>query len=144
MSVMGAARILLMALAWSAVLLADRVLPRIREFGRWGPLARLHGRVGRIPELCSRLGWIVSAWMLLYGQGWRALAVYAGTKLVAGSLALWIYSACLPALLRVPAFAAVHASMQGARLWIVARIGHRTGGLAAAMARLRARRVSRS
>jgi hypothetical protein len=76
MSVMGAARILLMALAWSAVLLADRVLPRIREFGRWGPLARLHGRVGRlpamvalplflIPELCSRLGWIVSAWMLL-------------------------------------------------------------------------------
>ncbi len=70
------------------------------------------------------------------------MVVYAATKLIAGSLALWIYSACLPALLRVRAFAVLHASLLTVQRRLAAGLGHRTGGsFAAATAWLRARRT---
>ena len=120
----------------------------------WGPLVRLHHRIGRlpagvalplflVPEACSRLGWVLSAWILLHGHAWRALAVYAATKLVAGSIALWVCSACLPALLRVRVFAAVHAAVVRSQRdladWARRHTGARFG---AAMARVRARSVT--
>jgi hypothetical protein len=72
-----------------------------------------------VPEICSRLGTFASAWLLLQGDVWRALAVYVATKLFAGMTALWIYTACLPALMQVRAFAAVHDVIVGLRQVVV-------------------------
>ena len=151
---------LLLPAAFMTVFAADVLWPSVRRLGstmgHWPPLARLRERAGRlpvavalplflIPELCSRLGWVVSVWFALQGQPWRGLAVYVGTKLIAGSLALWIYSACLPVLLRVRAFAAVHAAMfaaqRSAATWWQARA---PGPFAAAVARQRGRLRARS
>ena len=147
----------LLPLAWIVVIGADVVRPRVQGLGRrigaWPPLARLHAALGRlpaavalplflVPEACSRLGWLASAWLLLHGEAWRALAVYAGTKLIAGSLALWIFAACLPSLMRVRAFAAVHAWAVQARFAAAAWIGRqgsgRFAGLVAGLRRARA------
>jgi hypothetical protein len=84
--------------------------------GRFGPLPRLRAWLGRqppaialplflVPEICSRGGWLVSAWLLLQGEPLEAVMLYGGTKLIAGLSALWIYVACEPALLRVRWFA---------------------------------------
>jgi hypothetical protein len=72
-----------------------------------------------VPEICSRLGTLASAWLLLQGDVWRALAVYVATKLFAGMTALWIYTACLPALMQIRAFAAVHDAVAGLRRAVV-------------------------
>ena len=152
----GPIGILLRPPALLAVLAVEIMWPRLRAVGqavaRWTPVARLHAWVGRlpvfialplflIPEACSRLGWVVSAWLVLRGEPWRALAVYGGSKLIAGSLALWIYFACLPVLLRVRAFAAVHGAAMAARGRAAAWFRQRGGGrLASAMARVRAQR----
>jgi hypothetical protein len=61
-----------------------------------------------VPEVASRGGWIVSAWLLLQGAVQEAMLVYVVTKLLAGLSALWIYQACEPALLRVGWFARMH------------------------------------
>ena len=151
--------ILLLPIASVAVFAADTAWPFVRRVGavmaQWPPLARLRARAGRlpvvvalplflIPELCSRLGWVVSVWLAVQGQPWRGLAVYIGTKLVAGSLALWICSACLPVLLRVRAFAAAHGALlttqQSAGRWLRTNGG---GRLAAAMAYRRNARLTR-
>ena len=120
--------LLLLPPALLAVIVADGIWPRVRRAGlviaNWPPIARLHARIARlppaialplflVPEACSRLGWVVSAWLVLQGEAWRALAVYAGTKLIAGTLALWICHACLPTLLRVRAFAAGYGALMG-------------------------------
>ena len=148
----SASRSLLLPAAWVVVLVADTVSPRVRTVGRWPPLARVHAWIGRlppfvalplflVPEVCSRSGWLVSAWLLIHGEGWRAMAVYAATKLIAGSLALWIYSACLPALLRVRPFATLHAGLMKLQRRLAAGLGHRPGGsFTAAIAWHRARR----
>ena len=73
-----------------------------------------------VPEAFSRLGTLLSAWLLLHGDLWRALAVYAGAKLIAGLAALWIYGACLPTLLQIKAFAAVHGGLDTMRRSAVA------------------------
>ena len=147
---------LLLPPALLAVLVADRLWPAIRTWGmrvaRWGPLARLHRRVSRlppgvalplflVPEACSRLGWVAAGWLVLKGEPWRALAVYAGTKLMAGSAALWIWSACLPSLLRVRPFARAHATLMGVRHRVASWSAWRGGRLTNAMAQVRARRV---
>jgi hypothetical protein len=64
-----------------------------------------------IPEAASRAGWLASAWLLLNGAAWEALAVYVLTKLLATVAALWVYRACEPALLRVAWFARCHAAI---------------------------------
>ena len=152
-----------------AVLAVDVAWPSVRALGQrvasWPLLARLHHTIGRlpvavalplflVPEACSRSGWVVSAWLVLHGEPWRALAIYVATKLIAGTLALWICSACLPVLLRVRAFAAVHGAMmqvqRGALSWLrnptSAGAGgvvgwRRPGRFTAAMADIRARRA---
>jgi hypothetical protein len=99
-----------------------------------------------VPELCSRCGTLVSAWLLLQGDGWRALAVYAGSKLFAGATALWIYTACRPALLRVRAFRAIHDAIGEFRCAAVARARRRApraGRFAALLRRTRARNLAR-
>jgi hypothetical protein len=84
-------------------------------------LQRLHHRLARlppgvalplflIPEITSRAGWFVSAWLLITGAAWQALIVYMLTKIIAGITALWVYQACEPALLRVAWFARIHAA----------------------------------
>ena len=88
-----------------------------------------------IPEACSRGGTLLSAWVLLHGEGWKALAVYAAAKLFAGSLAWWIYSACRPALLQLRAFAWLHAATTTLGRALTRRRGGRR--LAAVIARLR-------
>ena len=114
---------LMVPVAVMVVLGQDVVWPFILDAGRriaaWPPLLPLRRRLARlpavvalplflVPELCSRCGWLMSAWLLLQGDWWRAVAVYAGTKLLAGGTALWIYTACEPALLRNRWFAAAH------------------------------------
>ncbi len=89
-----------------------------------------------IPEACSRGGTLVSAWMLLHGSEWRALAAYAGAKLFAGSSAWWIYSACRPALLRLRAFAWLHGLVAALGRGLTRR--RENGRFAAVLARLRA------
>ena len=91
-----------------------------------------------MPELCSRGGWAVSAWLLWQGHPGRAMAVYAGTKLLAGGTALWVYFACEPALLRIPWFAALHRAGGQMRRALVAGIGRRLPGVA----RLRVRNAA--
>lgn len=123
MRAFGLAGFLVWPLAWLVAWVTGWLVPGVLRIGRWialwPPLKRLHDRVGRlpvgialplflVPELCSRSGWLVSAWLLLHGHPGRAIVIYVVTKLIAGSLALWVCSACLPALLRVRAFAAVH------------------------------------
>ena len=154
----GPIGLLLLVPALLAVLAADVLWPALREAGGritcWPPLARLRERIGRlpvflalplflIPEVCSRLGWVVSAWLILHGQAWRGLGIYVSTKLIAGSLALWMCSACLPVLLRVPSFAAAHGALlrsrQAASTWLRRRSG---GRFAATMSRVRARRLT--
>ena len=63
-----------------------------------------------------------SVWLLLLGQPGRAMAVYVGSKILAGGTALWIYLACEPALLRVPLFAAVHRMLGQLRRAALARL----------------------
>ncbi len=110
------------------------------------PLGRWHAGVARlsplaalplflIPEACSRGGTLLSAWVLLHGEGWKALAVYAAAKLFAGSLAWWIYSACRPALLQLRAFAWLHAATTTLGRALTRRRGGRR--LTAVVARLR-------
>ena len=146
-------RLLLVPVSVLAVVLADTVWPRLLGLASmvtlWPPLVRLRDRVGRlptaaalllfvIPEACSRSGWVISAWLVLHGEPWRALACYVGTKLLAVTLALWVCSASLPVLLRVKLFAQIHGralrQRQAASDWV-----HRNGGwlLAEEMARRR-------
>ncbi|MEJ1977590.1 MAG: hypothetical protein WDN49_17260 [Acetobacteraceae bacterium] len=98
----------------------------LRALQRWGPLQRLHARVGLlppalalplflVPEAASRAGWVASVWLLLVGRAWAALALYVVTKLLAGVAALWIYHACEPALLRVRWFARWHGEVRALR-----------------------------
>lgn len=88
------------------------------RLGYWHRLSWLRARVARlppavalplflVPELCSRCGWLVSAWLLLDGDTRLALLVYAGSKLIAGVAAIWIYQACEPALMQIRWFAAL-------------------------------------
>jgi hypothetical protein len=89
-------------------------------------IQRLHHRLARlppgvalplflVPEAASRAGWFVSAWLLVTGAAWEALLVYVLTKLLAGVIALWVYRACEPALLRVRWFAWIHGAGQRIR-----------------------------
>ncbi len=153
----GPVGLLLLVPALLAVLAADVVLPALGRAGHvvaaWPWLVRLRERIGRlpvvlalplflIPELCSRAGWLVSAWLVLHGQAWRGLALYVASKLVAGSLALWICSACLPVLLRVRAFATAHGALLGMQRDAAGWLRRRRGGrFAATMARVRAGRL---
>ena len=149
-------RLFLVIASVFAVVLADAVWPRLRALvglvTMAPPLVRLRERVARlpvagalllflIPEACSRSGWVISAWLVLHGEPWRALACYAATKLLAVLLALWVCSAGLTVLLRVPVFARVHAGVlrrhKAAADWMSR---HGGGRLAGEMARRRAHR----
>ena len=139
-------RVIVVPIARLAVVLADIVWPSLAApLGRvtmWPPLVRLRDRVGRlppvgalllfiVPETCSRSGWVISAWLVLHGEPWRALACYAATKLLAVLLALWVCSASLPVLLRVPAFARIHGGIvrnrEAAANWLYGHGGERLG-----------------
>ena len=148
------------AAAFATVIAVDVAWPFVRRLGSaitsWPPLARLRERAGRlpvaialplflIPEACSRFGWVVSVWLALHGQPWRGLAVYVATKLIAGSLALWICAACLPVLLRVRWFATAHQALLAAQLSAASWVrGRATGRFGAAVALQRARLTGRS
>jgi hypothetical protein len=156
-----AATVLLIPAATLVVLAQDVVWPLARSaggrFAAWRVLAPLRRRVAAlpaaaalplflVPELCSRCGTLVSAWLLLQGDGWRALAIYAGSKLFAGATALWIYTACEPALLRVRAFAMIHGAVGELRRAALARARRRApraGQFAALLRRTRARNLAR-
>ena len=118
------------ALLWLPAILVVAV-----EHGVWRPvrgvlsrlhrieaLRRLHDRLAAlppgaalplflVPEGASRAGWLASAWLLLNGAAWEALLVYVLTKLLASLTALWVYTACAPALLRVAWFARAHGAV---------------------------------
>ncbi len=127
---LGPTSLLLVPAARLAVLTMDAVWPRLRWARAlvtgWPPLVGLRTRISRlpvalalplflIPEAISRFGWVVSAVLILHGEPLRAIGFYLGTKLIAGSLALWICSATLPVLLRVPAFAAAYHAVERGR-----------------------------
>ncbi len=120
------------------------------RLGRWRRLLRLRARVARlppgvalplflVPELCSRCGWIVSAWLLLGGETLLALLVYAGSKLVAGVAAVWIYQACEPALMQIRWFAALSHRMSAMGTALRSRLlpGHDGGGFGLPVAQAR-------
>ena len=151
----------LLPLAAIAVLGHDIVWPTLCTIGRriagWRPLLPLRQAVGRlpvlpalvlflVPELCSRAGTLASAWLLLNGDWWRALAVYVGAKLLAGGTALWIYTACEPVLLRMRLFAAMHGAIGAFRVAAAARMprGARPGRWAVLCDRIRAHRTVRA
>ncbi len=152
----GLTGLLLMSAARLAVLTMDAVWPRLRRAGAlvtgWPPLVGLRTRIGRlpvalalplflIPEAISRSGWVVSAVLILHGEPLRAIGCYLGTKLIAGSLALWICSATLPVLLRVPAFASAYHTVERGRKAAMGWVRRGGGGrFAALMARVRAER----
>ncbi len=146
--------VLLVAPALIVVLVQDRARPFARRLSSLlhsrTPLGRWHAGMARlppaaalplflIPEACSRGGTLLSAWVLLHGEGWRALAVYAGAKLFAGSTAWWIYSACRPALLRWRAFFHLHAMAAAVGRAMTRRRGD--GRFTTVLARLRSSRL---
>ncbi len=153
---LGPTGLLLMPAARLAVLAVDALWPRMRTAGAvvtgWPPLVGLRTRIGRlpvalalplflIPEAISRFGWVVSAVMILHGEPLRAIGLYVATKLIAGSLALWICSATLPVLLRVPAFASAYHTVERGRKAAIRWMRRGGGGrFAALMARVRAER----
>lgn len=79
-----------------------------------------------VPELASRAGAIWAAWLLLGGHYRAATILYVGSKVTASLVAVWIYGACEPALLKVGWFAQVRAQVLLARDWALAAI--RRGG----------------
>jgi hypothetical protein len=112
------------------------------------PLRRLQARLGRlppwvalplflVPEGTSRAGFFISAWLVWQGQAESAAILYAGTKLIAGLLALWIYMACEPALLRVRWFRAVHDALRDLRARGQGWLHRRPGALGIRLTRLR-------
>ncbi len=118
------------------VVAAERLVARVvwllRRINDLGPLRRLRGWLGRqppsralpmflVPELTSRSGTVASAWLLVCGHPWQALSVYTTAKLFAGVVALWVYSACEPALLRIRWFAAAHGWVLQARHSLLAQ-----------------------
>ena len=144
------ATVLLAPLALLAILAQDVLAPFARRVGRstadWpllGPLRRWIMQLPAaaalplflVPEIFSRLGTLLSAWLLLHGDIWRALAVYAAARLIAGVTAIWIYTACLPALLQIKAFATIHAGVHTLRrsMMATARARLPTGGRFAAV-----------
>jgi hypothetical protein len=142
----------LLPIALVAVLLAD-VLWRggrivLRGVANRPPLRRLEARLARlppwvalplflVPEGTSRAGFFISAWLVWEGQAQTAALLYAGSKLVAGLLALWIYMACEPALLRVAWFRAGRDALLGLRAQGRAWLRRRPGRLSIRLARLR-------
>jgi len=74
-----------------------------------------------VPEGASRVGALWAAWLLVQGHYRAAAAVYAGSKIVASLVAVWIYRACEPALLTVPWFAQVRAGVLRVRDWALSR-----------------------
>ena len=152
------AALLMVPVAVMVVLGQDVVWPSVLHIGRriaaWPPLLPLRRRIARlpalvalllflVPELCSRCGTLVSAWLLLQGDGWRALAVYVAAKLVAGGIALWVYTACEPALLRNWLFAKIHGAVAGVRHEMLVRARRSPaafGGFGAVLRRVRENR----
>lgn len=133
--------LLMVPVVATVALFQDIIWPALQSAGdrivAWPPLLPTRRWIGRlpavvalplflVPEAFSRVGTLVSAWLLLYGDGWRALAIYAATKVFAGGTALWIYTACEPALLRIKLFATLHAAMGRQRRAWLAHIRGRT------------------
>ena len=133
------AALVMVPVAVMVVLAVDVAWPVVLGLGRriagWTPLLPLRRRVAGlpglaalplflVPELCSRGGTILSAWLLLHGEWWRALAVYVAAKLFAGGAALWIYTACAPALLRLRPVGMMHGLVAASRQAMLARLRH--------------------
>jgi len=95
-------------------------------------LPRLHARLGRlppilalplflVPEGASRAGALWAAWLLVQGHYRAAAVAYAGSKVFASVVAVWIYRACEPALLTIPWFARSRAGVLQVRNWALSR-----------------------
>lgn len=88
-------------------------------FGRFALVCALRGWLARlpplaalplflVPETASQGGVAVSGWMAWQGHTRAAILVLILAKTLATLVAVWIYKACEPALLRVRWFARLH------------------------------------
>jgi hypothetical protein len=87
-------------------------------------LARLPGPIALplflIPEAVGKLGELWSLALLAQGRPLAAAEAYVGVRLVSLVIAVFIYRACEPALLRIAWFARAVAWVHAARDWAVA------------------------
>ena len=108
---------LLAMLRW----LAD--LPPLIRLAAW--LGRLPGQAALplflVPEAVGKLGELWATALLLQGRIAAAVWVYVGVRVVALTVAVFIYKACQPALLSVRWFAAMVDWIRRAGLWARAR-----------------------
>ncbi len=94
-------------------------LPRLRaRLGRLPPVLALP--LFLVPEAASRAGALWAAWLLMQGHYRAAAVAYAGSKVFASLVAVWIYRACEPALLRIGWFAQTRAGLLQVRDWSLA------------------------
>jgi hypothetical protein len=91
-----------------------------RSLARLPPVAAV--ALFLVPDTLSHLGFFVSAWLAWIGQDRLGVACYVVTKAVATLIAVWIYQACEPALLRVRWFAAAHGWLTALRLRATERL----------------------
>ncbi|HEY0421383.1 MAG TPA: hypothetical protein VGC80_17845 [Acetobacteraceae bacterium] len=126
---------LLLPVALLVVLLEDVVWAGLRALLRrvtaWPPLAALQAWLGTlsgyaalplflVPEIFGRVGEIWAVALLVGGHVKSAVLVYGLVRLVATLLAVFIYHACEPALLRIHWFAVAVGWVRWVRDWAMA------------------------
>ncbi len=106
-----------------AVLAGIADLPAARGVQAW--LGRLSGAAALplflVPEAAGRVGELWAAWLLYRGHAASAATVYAAVRLVAALLAVFIWQACEPALMRLAWFAWIVVRIRATRDWALAR-----------------------
>jgi len=106
--------------AWLGRGLSYVGLPRLRaRLGRLPPVLALP--LFLVPEGASRVGALWAAWLLVQGHYRMAAVTYAASKVFASLVAIWIYSACEPALLTIGWFAQIRAGVLRVRHWALSR-----------------------
>lgn len=100
----------------------------LRRAARWRPLVALQHQLGRlsgwaalplflVPEVTARVGEVWVAVLVAHGRIGTAVLVYAVVRLLATLIAVFIWQACAPALLRLPWFARIAAWIGRVRDW---------------------------
>ena len=131
------ADIVLLPLAIFVLLLEDVVwagaMAVLRAVNAWTPVRRLRAWLATlsgyaalplfmVPEILGKVGEIWAVALLVRGHVVSSVAVYVLVRLVATLVAVFIYQACEPALLRIGWFARMVGWVHMARAWAVGLI----------------------
>jgi hypothetical protein len=146
--------LVLLPIALVVVVLEDVVWAGLRALldavAHLGPVRRLEARIAAlpgwaalplflVPEGVGKLGEIWALALLVRGHAGAAVAVYAGVRLVATLMAVFVYRACEPTLRGYRWFAALMDALERVRLWA----GRLTGELRLVLRGLTGRARSR-